>query len=428
MTFKPVFRPLRDLAAVAAILAAAYAAAPAIAQQSSAAAPVAMGVDFDAAMRGLNFAPATLDGNLDATMAGNGIVDADEMALVSAILADSKLDLRSKGGIDHGAVVAAYAQAEASAKADFSKLASRYPTAATVGAGYAMLGENSLKSYSAMSASFGAPMSGNYALALKVGPKLAYDGDADGDGANNRAEYLAFIDKGRAAYAKAALDPTIMPDTNQTLQAPPAAPGRKIVGVVLYPGFEVLDVFGPVEMWAYVPDFQVVMISEKGGAVKSAQGVSAVADYSFADAPQLDIMMIPGGVGTRTELNNPAYLDFVRKQDAKTQLTTSVCTGSALLAKAGVLKGRKATSNKAFFSLATAQDPSVDWQGKARWVEDGKYITSSGVSAGTDMALGLVAKLYGKERAGLLAHSLEYIWSDDASNDPFAIAYKPDRQ
>ena len=177
--------------------------------------------------------------------------------------------------------------------------------------------------------------------------------------------------------------------------------------------------------WAYA---LLVMISEKGGAVKSAQGVSAVADYSFADAPQLDIMMIPGGVGTRTELNNPAYLDFIRKQDAKTQLTTSVCTGSALLAKAGVLKGRKATSNKAFFSLATAQDPSVDWQGKARWVEDGKYITSSGVSAGTDMALGLVAKLYGKERAGLLAHSLEYIWSDDASNDPFAIAYKPDRQ
>ncbi|MBP9234827.1 MAG: hypothetical protein KBF30_09155, partial [Hyphomonadaceae bacterium] len=72
MTFKPRFRPFRDLAAVAAILAAAYAAAPAIAQQSSAAAPVAMGVDFDAAMRGLNFAPATLDGNLDATMAGNG--------------------------------------------------------------------------------------------------------------------------------------------------------------------------------------------------------------------------------------------------------------------------------------------------------------------------------------------------------------------
>lgn len=418
-------KPQAAFLALAGLVCLATAPVAAHAQKISAS-PVI--VDFDAAMRGLNFNPATTDGNLDASSAGNGIPDADEMALVGAILQDKSLDLGARGGVDHAAVAAAFAQARASANADFSKLIARYPTAADVGAGYAMLGEASLKSYSAMSASFGAPMKGDYALALKVGPKLSYDGDADGDGASNRAEYLAFIGKGRAAYVKAALDPAIKPEPNQTVQSPPVTPGRKIVGVVLYPGFEVLDVFGPVEMWAYVPDFQVVMISEKGGAVKSAQGASAVADFSFADAPQLDIMMIPGGVGTRTELNNPAYLDFIRKQDAKTHLTTSVCTGSALLAKAGLLKGHKATSNKAFFSLATSQDASVDWQGKARWVEDGKYITSSGVSAGTDMALGLVARLYGKERAGLLAHSLEYIWSDDAGNDPFAIAYKPDRQ
>ncbi len=424
MMFKPRTRPLRAAAAITAILLAACAAAPAISQQSSGVAPVAVSVDFDAAMRGLSFAPATLDGNLDATMAGNGIVDADEMALVSAILGDPKLDLRSKGGIDHGAVAAAYAQADASAKADFSKLASRYPTAATVGAGYAMLGENSLKSYSAMAASFGAPMKGDYSLAAKLGKYLAHDGDADGDGATNRAEYLSAIGQGRAAYIKAALNPEIKPDPNRQVQSPPVAPGRKLVGVVLYPGFEVLDVFGPVEMWAYVPDFQVVMISQDGGAVRSAQGVSTLSDYSFASSPQLDIMMVPGGIGTQTELNNNAMLDFIRKQNEKTQLTTSVCTGSALLAKAGILKGHKATSNKNFFSLATSQDPSVDWQGKARWVEDGKFITSSGVSAGTDMALGLVAKLYGSERAGLLAHSLEYEWNSDPTNDPFAVSYK----
>ena len=412
-----VWTPLVALA----MLSACAVAAPALSQQSPA--PIAS-IDFDAAMRGLNFNPGSTDGNLDPSSAGNGILDADEMALVSAILQDSSLDLRAKGGVDHASVAAAFAQAQASATADFQKLASRYPTASTVGAGYAMLGENSLKSYSAMSNGFGAPMSGNYSLALKTGKLLSHDGDADGDGVTNRAEYLAFIGKGRAAYIKAALSPDIKPDPNQVANAPVVAPGRKLVGVVLYPGFEVLDVFGPVEMWAYVPDFQVVMISQNGGAVKSAQGVSAIADYSFADAPQLNIMMVPGGLGTRTELNNPAILDFLRKQDAKTELTTSVCTGSAILAKAGLLKGHKATSNKNFFSLATAQDPSVDWQGKARWVEDGKFITSSGVSAGTDMALGLVAKLYGKERASLLAHSLEYQWSDDPSNDPFAIPYK----
>lgn len=407
-----------------AALSACVAAAPALSQQSHG---QAVTVDFDAAMRGLSFNPGSTDGNLDASNAGNGILDADEMALVGAILKDPKLDLKARGGVDHASVAAAFAQAQASAATDFQKLTGRYPTSPAVGAGYAMLGEASLKSYSAMAGNFGAPMKGDYTLAIKVGALLAHDGDADGDGASNRAEYLAFIGKGREAYIKAALSPDVRPDQTQTQQAekaPMIAPGRKIVGVVLYPGFEVLDVFGPVEMWAYVPDFQVVMISQNGGAVKSAQGVSAVADYSFANAPQLDIMMVPGGVGTRTELNNPVFIEFLRKQDEKTQLTTSVCTGSALLAKAGLLKGHKATSNKNFFSLATQQDPSVDWQGTARWVEDGKFITSSGVSAGTDMALGLVAKLYGKERASLLAHSLEYQWSDDPADDPFAIPYR----
>ena len=418
MTLKHRTRPLRDLAAMAAVLLVGCAAGPALSQQSTL---QAVAVDFDAAMRGLNFNPGSTDGNLDTSAAGNGILDADEMALVAAVLQDPSLDFKTRGGVDHASVAAAYAQAQASATADFKKLAARYPTAATVGAGYAMLGESSLKAYSVMSGNFGAPMTGDYSLAIKAGRLLAYDGDADGDGATNRAEYLAFIGKGRAEYIKAALSPDLKPDPNQTVRGPAIAPGRKIVGVVLYPGFEVLDVFGPVEMWAYVPDFQVIMISQNGGAVKSAQGVSAVADYSFATAPQLDIMMVPGGIGTRAELNNPAMLDFIRKQDEKTQLTTSVCTGSAILAKAGLLKGRKATSNKAFFSLATSQDSSVDWQGKARWVEDGKFITSSGVSAGTDMALGLVAKLYGAERAGLLAHSLEYEWNDDPTNDPFAV-------
>jgi putative intracellular protease/amidase len=117
-----------------------------------------------------------------------------------------------------------------------------------------------------------------------------------------------------------------------------------------------------------------------------------MAEYSFANAPQFDIMMVPGGRGTRVELNNAAFLDFIRQQDRKTTLTTSVCTGSALLAKAGLLKGRKATSNK------------------------------NGVSAGTDMALGVVARIVGKEHAGHLARDLEYQWNDDAANDPFAIA------
>jgi putative intracellular protease/amidase len=196
---------------------------------------------------------------------------------------------------------------------------------------------------------------------------------------------------------------------------------HRVVGVVLYPGFEVLDVFGPVEMWAYAPDLKVVMIAEHAGPVRSAQGVLLTADYGFADAPPLDIMMVPGGSGTHTELKNPVFLDYLRAQDQHTQLTTSVCSGSALLARAGLLKGHRATSNKLYFSLATSQDASVDWIKHARWVEDGKYITSSGVAAGTDMALSVLARIYGREQARQLARALEYLWNEDPDNDPFAI-------
>ena len=231
------------------------------------------------------------------------------------------------------------------------------------------------------------------------------------------AAMLALL--GPVAFAAAA--------SAQPAASPASAPrapsgGKKTVGVILYPDFEVLDVFGPTEMFSYAPGLQVVFIAETAGPVRSAQGVSALAEFSFANAPALDIMMVPGGNGTRVQLNNPAYIKFLQDMDKTTTLTTSVCTGSALLAKAGLLKGRRATSNKTYFSLAVEQDPSVNWAKSARWVEDGKYVTSSGVSAGTDMALGVLAKLYGKPATQMLAHTLEYVWNDDPTHDPFAIA------
>ncbi|VVE85850.1 DJ-1/PfpI family protein [Pandoraea sputorum] len=195
---------------------------------------------------------------------------------------------------------------------------------------------------------------------------------------------------------------------------------RKTIGIVLYPGFETLDVFGPVEMWGELPDYQIAMVSQNGGLVKSVQGVETQATYSFANAPQFDILMVPGGVGARHEVNNAQLLEFLRRQDTRTQWTVSVCTGSALLAKAGLLRGRNATSNKQVFAFAAAQDLGVHWQKNARWVVDGKYVTSSGISAGTDMALGLVAKLYSRSLAEKIADAAEYQWNDDPTRDPFA--------
>jgi putative intracellular protease/amidase len=195
----------------------------------------------------------------------------------------------------------------------------------------------------------------------------------------------------------------------------------RTIGILLFAGFETLDVFGPVEMWGRLKDYRVVMVSQHGGPVKSAQDVETVAAYSFDDAPQFDILMVPGGTGTRAEVDNPALLAFLRRQDRGTAWTISVCTGSALLAKAGLLDGRKATSNKLAFAWASSQSRKVAWQGHARWVVDGKYITSSGVSAGTDMALGLVETLYGRAAATDIAHFTEYVWNDDPASDPFAV-------
>ena len=380
-------------------------------------------VDFDASLKGLNFDVMALDANLNGGKSGDGMLDADQLALAAYVLNHPDKDLSTGGGVSPLAVRDAYGQALASAKSDLSFLNVAYPTGADVVAGYALLGPESLEAMAAMTAAFGAPLKKDYAAATSMGRYFSADGDADGDGVSNGDEYRATIAGGRHAFIAAALDP----QATQGVPAPasadaPTAVQGMTVGIALYPGFELLDVFGPAEMWANVPEMQVTLVAETAGPVASAQqGISADAALSFADAPQFDILMVPGGVGTYQQLGNPVFLEFLKTQDERTEYTTSVCTGSALLAKAGLLSGRKATSNKAFFSLATEQDSSVDWQKSARWVEDGKYFTSSGVSAGTDMALGLVAKIRGEADAVNLARSLEYVWNPNPDDDPFEL-------
>lgn len=200
-----------------------------------------------------------------------------------------------------------------------------------------------------------------------------------------------------------------------------------ILGAVLYEGFELLDMFGPLEMFtAVAPEvLQVVMIAEKKGAVKAGSMANSpmptcIADYGFDDAPDLDLILVPGGIGTFAALENDKILSFLRDRSKKAQLTSSVCSGSALLAKAGLLDGHRATSNKMFFNLAVTQSDKVEWIEAARWVEDGKFVTSSGVSAGIDMALAIIARLFGNEMAETIAKGAEYTWHREADVDPFA--------
>lgn len=195
----------------------------------------------------------------------------------------------------------------------------------------------------------------------------------------------------------------------------------RTLGAVLYEDFELLDLYGPLEMFGNVGrELRIVTVAETAGAVRSAQGPATVAEHGYDGHPPLDLVLVPGGLGTFPQLENPATLDFIRKVAASAEVLMSVCSGSALLARAGVLDGRRATSNKLFFSLAAGQSDQVNWVEEARWVEDGSVFTASGVSAGTDMALGVIARLYGRERADTIARMTEYEWQPDPSRDPFA--------
>lgn len=198
----------------------------------------------------------------------------------------------------------------------------------------------------------------------------------------------------------------------------------RTIGIVLYPRFELLDVYGPAEIFGNLgfvgKKAKLVMVAEKAGPVASAQGPQVVADHSFEDCPPLDLVMVPGGFGTMTQLKNEELLDWLRKRAESAEIMLSVCSGSAILAKAGLLDGRRATSNKRYFQLAVDAGPKVQWEKRARWVDDGDRVTSSGVSAGIDMALHVVERLYDTKTAELLADVTEYQWHRDAANDPFA--------
>ena len=200
---------------------------------------------------------------------------------------------------------------------------------------------------------------------------------------------------------------------------------KRTLGAVLFPGFELLDLCGPLEMFGNLRErLKVLVIAENPGEVASTQGPALKADHGFADCPPLDFLLVPGGWGTRDAIGNPVFMRWLQERGEAAELVMSVCTGSALLAKAGLLEGRRATSNKKSFDWVCEQGPRVDWVREARWVDDGDRVTSSGVSAGIDMALAVVERFYGAEVAEKLATYAEYHRETDSTRDPFAAIWK----
>lgn len=195
----------------------------------------------------------------------------------------------------------------------------------------------------------------------------------------------------------------------------------KTLAALVFPEFQTLDLFGPLEMFGDLDDeIEVTVVAETPKPVVSRHGQYISVDKTLSQSSTYDLILIPGGRGTPVENKNSAINDWIIEAEKHAQFIMAVCTGGALLATTGLLDGRRATTNKQDFIWSKPFGPCVDWVTQARWVKDGKFYTSSGVSAGIDMSLAVISSLFGNETAEKIALETEYDWHRDPDWDPFA--------
>ena len=199
---------------------------------------------------------------------------------------------------------------------------------------------------------------------------------------------------------------------------------RKRIGIVLFHDVEVLDFCGPFEVFSATrlnearrreepSPFEVVLIAENPGPITTSGGMVVLPVYVFENCPPLDILLVPGGWGTRKELHNPVMLDWLRTWNAEVELLTAVCTGAMLLGFAGLLDGLHATTHWQSLDWLRESFPAVTVEYQKHVVEDGRVITSAGISAGIDMALKVVERYYGEDIARATAKHMEYPFPDN---------------
>lgn len=197
------------------------------------------------------------------------------------------------------------------------------------------------------------------------------------------------------------------------------------VGILIFDDAEVLDFCGPFEVFSVTrllgvdsndetfKPFAVFTIAEQSRTVKAVGGLRVEPHFTIENHPPIDILVVPGGMGTRREMHNTALVDWIRKVSGETRLTTSVCTGSFMLGQAGLLDGHHATTH--WLSLDRMQQtfPQVTVVRETRWVDEGDLVTSAGISAGIDMSLHVVERLFGREVAENTARQMEYAWNEN---------------
>ena len=189
----------------------------------------------------------------------------------------------------------------------------------------------------------------------------------------------------------------------------------KTIAILLFEGVEELDAVGPYEVlaaWTRMrPDdgWRLVTAGVAGaGPIRGAKGLVMTPDVALTDAGPIDLLVYPGGQGTRRVMDDAPHLEWLRGQAAGDLVTTSVCTGALVLASAGLLRNRPATTHWASLETLTEIDPTIDVRPDDRWVDDGDIVTASGVSAGIDMALHLVARLVSDDRAREVRRYIQY--------------------
>lgn len=197
---------------------------------------------------------------------------------------------------------------------------------------------------------------------------------------------------------------------------------RRTVAILIFQGVELLDFAGPFEVFsaarrtfdAPAPLFDVFTVAESTDPIRCNNPVTVVPDYTLESCPPADILVIPGGQGTRTAINRPEVVAWIRDRAAAAEIATSVCTGSFLLAQAGLLEGKTATTHWGSIERMRESFPATTIREQVRWVDEGGVISSAGVSAGIDMALHVVERLYGSVAASTTARWIEYdYWNND---------------
>lgn len=184
------------------------------------------------------------------------------------------------------------------------------------------------------------------------------------------------------------------------------------IGVLIFDGAEELDFVGPWEVFTMAAkardDIRVVTIAERNGPVACAKGMRVLPDHTLADAPALDVVLVPGGIGTRREVDNPVLIGWLREIAPRLGWITSVCTGALLLCEAGFASGRRVTTHWAFVEDLRKRYPDVEVLAGVRYVRDGNLCTAAGVSAGIDLALWLTGQIWGIDTARRTQRAMEY--------------------